>query len=73
MITSAGCNALDYLLDEPRQVHAVDVNPKQNALLELKLSAIRNLDMKLFLICLAEGTRKTGGNCTHRICVQIYL
>jgi S-adenosylmethionine-diacylglycerol 3-amino-3-carboxypropyl transferase len=38
MITSAGCNALDYLLDSPAAIHAIDVNPRQNALLELKLS-----------------------------------
>lgn len=36
MITSAGDNALDYLLDLPKEIHAVDVNPRQNALLELK-------------------------------------
>lgn len=44
MITSAGCNALDYALDEPAAIHCVDVNPRQNALLELKLAAIRRLD-----------------------------
>ena len=38
MITSAGCNALDYLLDDPAEIHAVDVNPRQNAVLELKLA-----------------------------------
>lgn len=27
MITSAGCNALDYLLDRPSAIHCVDVNP----------------------------------------------
>lgn len=41
VITSAGCNALDYALCEPRRVHAVDANPRQTALLELKLAAIR--------------------------------
>jgi len=40
MITSAGCNALDYLLDGPGEIHAVDVNARQNALLELKLTLI---------------------------------
>jgi S-adenosylmethionine-diacylglycerol 3-amino-3-carboxypropyl transferase len=44
MITSAGCNALDYLLDSPAEIHAVDVNPRQNALLQLKLSLIRRGD-----------------------------
>ncbi|MCB0571771.1 MAG: BtaA family protein [Phaeodactylibacter sp.] len=38
MITSAGCNALDYLLDRPARIHCVDVNPRQNALLQLKLA-----------------------------------
>lgn len=42
MITSAGCNALDYLLDGPEHIHAVDMNHRQNALLELKLSLIRH-------------------------------
>lgn len=55
VITSAGCNVLDYLLDEPRFVHAVDVNPKQNALLELKLSAIRNLDYESFFELFGRG------------------
>ncbi|MDR3401034.1 MAG: BtaA family protein [Chthoniobacter sp.] len=41
VITSAGCNVLDYLLDGPAEIHAVDVNYRQNALLELKLAMIR--------------------------------
>jgi len=41
MITSAGCNALDYLLAGPAEIHSVDMNPRQNALLELKLALIR--------------------------------
>lgn len=40
MITSAGCNALDYLLEGPAEIHAVDMNPRQNALLQLKLAMI---------------------------------
>ena len=39
MITSAGCNALDYLLDKPAEVHCVDMNSRQNALLELKMAS----------------------------------
>ncbi len=41
MITSAGCNVLDYLLDGPAEIHSIDVNHRQNALLELKLAMIR--------------------------------
>ncbi len=40
MITSAGCNALDYLLDDPAEIHAIDMNFRQNALLELKMALI---------------------------------
>jgi S-adenosylmethionine-diacylglycerol 3-amino-3-carboxypropyl transferase len=44
VITSGGCNALDYLLCGPARVTAVDANPRQNALLELKVAAIRACD-----------------------------
>ncbi len=43
MITSAGCNALDYLLDNPTSIASIDVNPRQNALLQLKRVAIQQL------------------------------
>ena len=42
-ITSAGDNILDYLLESPRRVHAVDLNPNQNHLLELKVAAFTAL------------------------------
>jgi len=38
VITSAGCNILDYLLDGPAAIYAVDLNFRQNALLELKMA-----------------------------------
>lgn len=44
MITSAGCNALDYLLDSPAEVHAIDMNFRQNAVLELKQALIKQGD-----------------------------
>jgi S-adenosylmethionine-diacylglycerol 3-amino-3-carboxypropyl transferase len=43
VITSAGCNALDYALAGPRRVYAVDMNYRQNALLDLKIAGIRSL------------------------------
>ncbi len=55
VITSAGCNALDYLLAGSGTVHAVDMNLRQNALLELKASAIRNLDYERFYKMFGEG------------------
>ena len=47
MITSAGCNALDYLLEDPKQIHCIDLNPKQNSLLELKKALFENGDFDL--------------------------
>ncbi|MBU6176121.1 MAG: DUF3419 family protein [Planctomycetes bacterium] len=55
VITSAGCNALDYLLAGAGKVHAVDMNPRQNALLELKASALRNLDYERFYKMFGDG------------------
>ena len=55
MITSAGCNALDYALDQPRRIDAIDMNPRQNALLQLKQAAIRSLDYNPFFQLFGEG------------------
>jgi S-adenosylmethionine-diacylglycerol 3-amino-3-carboxypropyl transferase len=55
VITSAGCNALDYLLAGAGEVNAVDVNPIQNALLELKVAAIRGLDYESFFDLFGRG------------------
>ena len=55
VITSAGCNALDYLLDEPAAVRAVDMNYRQNALLELKRAAIQQLDWEVFFQFFGKG------------------
>jgi S-adenosylmethionine-diacylglycerol 3-amino-3-carboxypropyl transferase len=43
VITSGGCNALDYLLSGAGAVEAVDSNPCQSALLEFKAAGIRAL------------------------------
>jgi S-adenosylmethionine-diacylglycerol 3-amino-3-carboxypropyl transferase len=51
-ITSGGCNALAYLLDNPRTVVALDINPHQNYLLNIKIAAFHSLgydDMLAFL------------------------
>lgn len=55
VITSAGCNALDYTLTGPEHVHAVDMNPRQNALLDLKKSAIKNLEFDDFFSMFGDG------------------
>jgi len=55
MITSAGCNALDYLIDAPSKIFAIDVNPRQNAVLELKKQLFRNGDHSFLFDCFGLG------------------
>ena len=40
-LTSGGCNALNLIVHGAGKVHAVDCNPAQSSLLELKATAIR--------------------------------
>ncbi|MBS0470304.1 MAG: DUF3419 family protein [Proteobacteria bacterium] len=42
-IASGGCNVLNYLAADPRQIVAVDLNPNHIALTRLKLLALKNL------------------------------
>ncbi|QDU30337.1 hypothetical protein ETAA8_54650 [Anatilimnocola aggregata] len=55
VITSAGCNALDYAIKGPNHVHAVDMNPRQNALLDLKKAGIRALEYEDFFKLFGQG------------------
>jgi S-adenosylmethionine-diacylglycerol 3-amino-3-carboxypropyl transferase len=43
-VTAGGGRVLNLLLQKPRAITAVDLNPAQNALLELKIAAMRQLD-----------------------------
>jgi S-adenosylmethionine-diacylglycerol 3-amino-3-carboxypropyl transferase len=54
-ITGAGCNVLDYLLAGAGEVHAVDMNPCQSALLELKVAALRCLSYEDFFELFGRG------------------
>lgn len=62
MITSAGCNALDYLLDNPMSIACIDVNPRQNALLELKQVMLQQTDHQLFFSFFGEGRHPQAGH-----------
>ncbi|GHT35626.1 S-adenosylmethionine--diacylglycerol 3-amino-3-carboxypropyl transferase [Planctomycetales bacterium] len=55
VITSAGCNALSYALTGLNHIYAVDMNPRQNALLELKIAGIRQLDYDTFFQMFGNG------------------
>ncbi|MEO0628904.1 MAG: BtaA family protein, partial [Bacteroidota bacterium] len=67
MITSAGCNALDYLLDDPSRVHCIDVNPRQNALLHLKQAAYRTLDHAAFFDIFGRGNHPEFQDIYHSL------
>ncbi len=54
-ITSGGCNALDLVLAGALEVHAVDVNPLQTALLQLRIAAIRTLGYDDFFALFGRG------------------
>ncbi|MFJ8587968.1 DUF3419 family protein [Streptomyces sp. NPDC093595] len=65
VITSGGCNALDYLLAGAGRVTAVDVNPRQTALLELKAAGIRRLSHGEFFTLFGTG-RAPGAREMYR-------
>lgn len=55
IITSAGCNALDHVLAGAKHVYCIDRNPCQNACLELKIVAIKELDYPTFWKMWGDG------------------
>jgi S-adenosylmethionine-diacylglycerol 3-amino-3-carboxypropyl transferase len=55
MISSAGCNALDYLQEDPASIHCVDVNYRQNALVELKKALLQVLDAPTLFQVFGKG------------------
>jgi betaine lipid synthase len=55
VIASAGCNVLDYALSDVGEIHAVDMNPAQTYLLELKIAAARALDYDDFWLMFGMG------------------
>lgn len=67
VITSAGCNVLDYALVGPQRIHAVDANPRQNALLELKLAGIRQLDFADFFAVFGHGCHPEFRDLYHDV------
>jgi S-adenosylmethionine-diacylglycerol 3-amino-3-carboxypropyl transferase len=55
MLTSAGCNALDYLLDDPQSIDCVDMNPRQNALLDFKSVLFQQSDFETLFHFFGNG------------------
>jgi S-adenosylmethionine:diacylglycerol 3-amino-3-carboxypropyl transferase len=59
IITTAGCNVLSLAIEGPKHVYSIDRNHCQNALLELKLAAIREYDYATFWKLFGTGTFTT--------------
>jgi S-adenosylmethionine-diacylglycerol 3-amino-3-carboxypropyl transferase len=62
MITSAGCNALDYLLDNPAEINCIDLNSRQNALMEFKKALFKHSDYKTLYNFFGEGSYSESEN-----------
>jgi len=67
MITSAGCNALDYLLDSPAQINCIDLNFRQNALLELKIGLFKHGDYDLLFDMFGNGYHRWAKEDYHNL------
>lgn len=59
IITSAGCNALNALLKKPKQIHAVDINPYQNKLLEFKLKIYKHSNYETLSVLLGLNRERS--------------
>lgn len=71
MITSAGCNALDYLLDNPKALHCIDMNFRQNALLYLRMAMIKVLAYPDFFAIFANGRHTITESMWQKIYQEI--
>lgn len=62
-ISSGGCNAMNYLLEGPQSVTAVDLNRHHIYLLDLKLAALKNLpDYEPFFHFFGAGRGENTGS-----------
>lgn len=55
VLTSGGCNALEYAIHGPARIHCVDMNPCQGHMLELKIAALTSLSYEDFWNLLGKG------------------
>lgn len=75
-ITSGGCNLLTFLMDDPKSVIALDLNPYQNYLLELKIAAFKFLsyeDMLEFVgVHKSKGRKKVYDSLKYSLSNEAY-
>lgn len=66
MITSAGCNALTYLLDNPKSIHCADLNYRQNAVLALKIALFKYSDHSTLFAFFGKGYHPNAAEIYHQ-------
>lgn len=66
-ISSGGCNTLTLLLDNPAKIYAVDINPSQSYLMQLKIAAVRHLDHEELLAFLGLAPSERRLNILDRL------
>lgn len=67
VITSAGCNVLNALLQHPASITAIDVNPVQNGLLLLKKHIFLYHDHATLRACLGLDGREAGATAWKEV------
>ncbi len=70
-VTGGGARALDLLIAKPKKIIAIDVNPLQNHLLELKMAAIKSLSYEKYVEFLGLRDYKQRLSLYHQICPDL--
>ena len=70
-ISSGGDNVLEFLLYDPARVVAVDLNPTQTYLLELKIAALRQLSHSEMLHFLGVRSPAAAADAYQKVCVDL--
>ncbi|MFA5668940.1 MAG: BtaA family protein [Balneolaceae bacterium] len=71
MITSAGDNALSYLLDSPASIDCVDINFRQNALMEFKLKLFESTSYAEILELFGDGRSENHKSIYYKVRNQL--
>jgi S-adenosylmethionine-diacylglycerol 3-amino-3-carboxypropyl transferase len=66
-VTASGDRALHLLMTDCAEITAIDLNPSQNFLLELKLAAISHLDFDTYLAFLGCETTPHRQSIFHQL------
>lgn len=66
-LTASGTRPLDLLLGDPGRITAIDTNPAQNALLRLKIAALKTFDDDEYLAYLGVAEHSGRGMLHQRV------